>query len=496
VTGELSRIDAIAAAVVGAVLVVLALALPPRPFGGAPEYLLMAQSWAAHGSPELRPSDVDALRRDAARSGLGVDPGDALGNYFEGRNGRFYCYHFWFYPLLTLPARAVLSAAGADPLKAGPLTNAVVLGAAIAAVLLLAPVGGLARRAAAALLLSSPVLGFLLWPHPEVLSFSMATLALVAGMRGASGLAALAAAVASIQNPPLALLAVFEAARPFLSGAPVPRSRRLWLTLAAAAVAVLASPLFFLAQFRTANLAAYETAGAESVGLGKAAGLMLDLDLGLVRYAPLTVLLALAFVPLIARGRWRRLEGALLAVLALLMLACSATGNWNHGTTGPSRYVVWLFPMIAYLLVLGPTATDLLRRHPRVFTSILIVAAGAQVVVAAARGGVQSPLDYLDHSRLARAVLDRWPSAYSPPEEVFRERTAHTEVDLDGPFIHERDGQCRKALARWKHADMLLAHCGPLPDDVRPFFESRPPKEEKSRWVYVNYRPRHGPSRH
>jgi hypothetical protein len=496
VTVDRSPIDAIAAAVIAAVLVLLALNLAPRPFGDAPEYLLMAQSWAEHGSPELRPSDVDSLRRLAARSGLGLDPGDALGNYFEGRNGRFYCYHFWFYPLLTWPAHFALSAVGADPLKAGPLTNAVVLGAAIAAVLLLAPVGPFARRAAAALLLSSPVLGFLLWPHPEVLSFSMATLALVAGLRGASGLAALSAAVASIQNPPLALLAAFEAVRPFLSGVPAPRSRRHGLTLAAAFVVALASPLFFLAQFRTANLAAYETAGAESVGVGKAAGLMLDLDLGLVRYAPLTVLLALAFLPLIARGRSRRLEGALLAVLAVLMLASSATGNWNHGTTGPSRYVVWLFPMIAYLLVLGPTATDLLQRRPRLFGATLIVAAAAQVVVAAARGGVQSPLDYLQHSTLARAVLDRWPAAYSPPEEVFRERTAHTEVDLDGPFIHEREGQCRKALARWKHADVLRAHCGPLPEDMQSFFESRPPKEEKSRWVYLNYCPRHGPPRH
>ena len=41
-------------------------------------------------------------------------------------------------------------------LKAGPLTNAVALGGAIAAVLLLVPAGTGARRAAAALLLSSP----------------------------------------------------------------------------------------------------------------------------------------------------------------------------------------------------------------------------------------------------------------------------------------------------------------------------------------------------
>ena len=88
---------------------------------------------------------------------------------------------------------------------------------------------------------------------------------------------------------------------------------------------------------------------------------------------------------------------------------------------------------------------------------------------------------------MAGAILDRWPAAYDPDFEVFRERTAHTETDLDGPFIHERDGRCRKALARWKHADALRPRCGPIPDAVRPFFESRPPKEEKSRWVYVDY---------
>lgn len=482
-----ARLDIALALAVLAALVALAVTLPPRPFGDAPEYLLMAESLAAHGSPEVRPGDVDALRRRAASSGVAVDPDDALGNYFEGRDGRFYCYHFWFYPLLTMPARLLLQVTGGDVLKAGPLTNAVLLAAAIGAALLATPAPPLARRAAAALLASSPVLGFLLWPHPEVLSFSMATLALVAGMRGATEIAATCAAIASVQNPPLALLAVFEAARPWLVGVRVRRSRGRWLALAGAALVVLASPLFFVAQFRTPNLAAYETAGAHAVGVGKAVGLMLDLELGLVRYAPLTVALLVALIPLAVRGPARRMEGALLAVLALLMLASSATGNWNHGTTGPSRYVVWLFPMVAYLLSLGATATGLLADRRRAYAAVLIVAAGAQALVAANRGGVRSPLDYLDHSTLARAVLDRWPAAYEPVEEVFRERTAHTEADLDGPYIHERDGACRKALARWKHGGLLRARCGPLPDDVRPFFESRPPKEEKSRWVYVNY---------
>ena len=483
----MTAVDRVLAVGAWVVLTGLALALPPRPFGDAPEYLLMAESWAAHGSPDLRPADLEALRRHAAASGITASPDDALGNYFEGRNGRFYCYHFSFYPLLTLPARGALGAAGADVLKAGPLTNAIALGGAIAAVLLLAPAGTWARRAAAALLVSSPALGFLLWPHPEVLSFAMATLALVAGSRGASGLATLCAAIASIQNPPLALLALFEAVRPVLAGVRGRWSRgRRWAS-ALAVLLALVSPLFFLAQFSTPNLAAYETAGAHAMGIGKAASLMLDPELGLVRYAPLTIGLLVAVVLMAARRPSRKVEGALVVVLALMMLLSSATGNWNHGTTGPSRYVVWMFPLIAYLLTLGPTATDLLAGPRRAWAAALAVAVLAQVAVAAARGGVRSPLDYLEHSTMARAILDRWPAAYDPAFEVFRERTAHTEADLDGPFVYRTEERCRKALARWKHADALRARCGAIPDDRRPFFESRPPKEDKGRWIYVDY---------
>jgi hypothetical protein len=197
--------------------------------------------------------------------------------------------------------------------------------------------------------------------------------------------------------------------------------------------------------------------------------------------------LCVAVAVLIVRRRSFRVEGVLLVVLAAMMALSSATGNWNHGTTGPSRYAVWLFPVVTYLVALGPTAQSVLAWPRRGYPLALALAVGAQVAVASVRGGPLSPLDYLDHSRMARLVLDRWPALYSPVEEVFRERTAHTEADLDEPFVYSSDGRCRKALARWKHADALIARCGPLPLSARPFFESRPPREDKGRWVYVDY---------
>jgi hypothetical protein len=481
-------LDPALAASAALVLVTMSLVLPPRPFGDAAEYLLMAESWAVHGSPEVRPGDVEALRRRAAASGLPVDPDDALGNYFQGEDQRSYSYHFWLYPLLTMPARWALRVAGADLLRAGPLTNAILFAAALAAVLMAAPATAFARRSAAALLVSSPALGFLLWPHPEVLSFSAVTMALVAGARGAAGAAATCAAVASAQNPPLVLLVVFEAIRPYLAGR-LPRwTTRGLATLGLAALVALASPLFYFALFSTPSMVAGQATGVQPVSLARALGLIFDLELGLVRYAPLAVAALLGLMPFVAGGRGRRVEMVLLAVMLAMMLACSATGNWNHGTTGPSRYAVWLYPIVAYVVTIGPTATALLARRPRACAAGLALVVTAQVAVAAARGGPLSPLDYLEHSVAARVVLDRWPMRYDPAHEVFRERTAHTEAVVDGPFVYESHGRCRKALAQWKHAEALRARCGGLPAKARPFFESRPPREEKSRWMYVDYR--------
>jgi len=188
-----------------AILVAAALRLPLRPHGDAGEYLLMLESWSAHRSPELRPGDRESLRTLLAREGLSIDEGRVLSNYHRGRDGRLYGCHFWSYSLFGLPARLVLEARGLSPLRALPVTNAALFGLALSAVAFLPWTGG-RLLLLAGLLLLSPALAFLMWPHPEVLSFAGATLALVlsAGRRRVA--AVLAAALASLQNPPLVLL--------------------------------------------------------------------------------------------------------------------------------------------------------------------------------------------------------------------------------------------------------------------------------------------------
>ena len=265
------------------------------------------------------------------------------------------------------------------------------------------------------------------------------------------------------------------------------RARRVWALVPRRRLA-LASPLFFLRSSQRRTSPPTRRRAAHAMGIGKALGLLLDPELGLVRYAPLTVALLA-----VARGRRGppsvpRVEGALVGRARAhdaALLGHRELEPRHHGPQPLRRLDVSRDRVLAHA---GSDGDAISWRAPRRTWS----GPARRRRARAGRGGRGARRGAVA-ARLPRALRGwRAPSWTAGPRptsrlEVFRERTAHTEADLDGPFIHERDGRCRKALARWKHADALRARCGPIPDAVRPFFESRPPKEEKSRWVYVDY---------
>jgi hypothetical protein len=461
-----------------ALLVAIALTARPRPHGDAGEYLLTLESWAAHLSPDLRPRDLEALRsllRDAAPS---LDEDGILPNFHRGRDRRLYGYHFWAYPLAGLPARLLLPRLGLDPLKALPVTNALFFATALLAA---AHLGWDRARTGllVGLLLLSPALAFLLWPHPEVMSFALVTVALALAAAGRSPAAVLAAALASLQNPPIVLLAALlwlEAA--WAARRPAQRGRAL-LAVLAALPAVLPA-VFFLWQFGVFNLSVRPSEARASLSLARSSDLLVDPNLGMLWHAPLTVALCLA-----GGWRWRRQARplpawTLVALLALLAIACTANSNWNNDTSGPSRYVAWMFPLAAFVAAAetgGPPSRPL-RRAPAALLSLALLTQG---VILLARGGPFAPSDYLEHSPAARYVLGRWPRLYRPTPEVFVERTLHREEPPEGPVVY-RDayGRCRKAWAQGRHAGRLEEECGP------PVL-SRRPDAGRREWGFVDY---------
>lgn len=479
-----SNLLLLAAALV--VTVLASLRLPLRPHGDAGEYLLMVESWRAHASPDLQPRDLESLRALRARGELPIDESRFLPNYHRGRDGRLYCYHFWAYSLAGIPARVLLERVGLSPLRALPATNAALLALALWAVTLL-PWTASRRLALVGLLLLSPALGFLMWPHPEVFSFALVSLALVLSARGRPAAAVLAAALASLQNPPLLLLVALlwtAAAGATWRG----RSAGPILAGTVAALPAFLPAAFYLWRFSVLNLSVRPTEAAQSLSAARALDLAVDPNLGLLPHAPLTLLLAVAAS--LGALRRRRVWPAVLVLVLLpfLAYATTANSNWNNDTSGPSRYTVWMLPLLATVAA-GEAGDRPSRPLGRLAAWGLGLAVATQAAAVLARGGPLARSDFLEHSGAARLVLDHRPSLYRPAPEVFVERTLHHEGPFEGPVVYRgADGRCRKAFLQWRQAEALVAQCGEPPGDMAARLVTNAGRREAKRdWTYVDY---------
>lgn len=449
----------------------------------------MAESLARHGSPELRDEDLQAVRDAFLRQGSDFPPHGRLIGYYDAEDGRRYSYHFWAYSLSTLPARALLAAAGGDVLRAAQVTNALYMAVALLAVFLWAPLAEPQKLVANALLFLSPALWFILWPHPEVASFAGVVLALVANARGATRSAVLWAALAALQNVQLGLLVAFLWLRGVVRGrlewrealfieARLPWRAALGHTLPALLLA--AHPLFFYLHFGTPSVVAREAASLSKLSPARALALVFDLNLGLLPYIPLALLLYLGVVAALALGRRRGATLALFLVFAALVLASTLQWNFNHGTSGPSRYVIWLLPFV--FLGLASEARS---------RGLLLAAALAALVqggIAWSRGGFVPRYDYLEHSPVAAWVLRHVPALYDPDYEVFIKRTLHTEGPTRGPYVYAVAGRCRKVLANRSHERAVRERCGSIPERYLPWFRAETSRPADARaWRYLNY---------
>jgi hypothetical protein len=463
-----------------AAVLLLGSALLPRPLaeGDAGEYLLTTESLFRHLTPDLRPGDVTSVARLDRRLGLGLNYGAGFLGYFDDAAGRWYCYHFWAYPLLGLPARLLL--APLNGLRALPLTNAALLLLALHRVLFRAPFRAGVRLALFLLLLASPLLWFVRWPHAEVLIASCATLSLVGSYRGLRRAPILWAALATLQAPPFVLLLCFVAARR-LAQEP---SLRTLAGVALAAAPVLLSPVFFYWHFGTPSLIARESTHLSNLSAARALELLLDLDLGLLPYLPVLVGLFLAAVAAVAwRARRQPWDLGLLAVLVLMGVLTTLNGNWNSGTIGPSRYAIWLLPVAAFLVARMADGAP-----PRAWPALRAALAAAVVVQAAvvlAKGGPVADSDYQRHSYAARLVLRHAPAWYNPSFPIFQGRATAGAGGTEGPFVYADAGGCRKALARPRprHERELRRLCGGLPAGAEEWF-GRAPADQ---WRYLDY---------
>jgi hypothetical protein len=324
-----------------------------------------------------------------------------------------------------------------------------------------------------------------------VFSFSFAAMALVFMHRERWKTAIFLASLAALQNPQLVLLAAYL----WVKGAVRLRARwrgglalRLvvpWhkaLTHALAGSIVLAYPLFYYAHFGTFSIVAQQATSLAKLSPARALGLLFDLNVGLLPYIPVALLAYLVLVPrsVLASRRLDR-PAQLFLVFAAILLVNTLQWNYNHGTSGPSRYVVWMLPILFFTLAS--------QARTRAWHVTLVVAVVVQAGIVWSRGGLIPRYDYLRHSPVAGFVLEHAPWLYNPDYEVFIKRTLHVEGEpTRGPYAYVSDGHCRKVLAKRTHEGPVREICGEIPEAGLAFFrEPVTRKSERNAWTYINY---------
>jgi hypothetical protein len=392
-----------------ALILVYAFVVPPIRAGDGPQYWLMLESWFDHGSPDLRPGDLDRVYGLLEENEL-VRPGwNHRLEYYETGTGLSFCLHFWLYSLLAVPAKALLRFAGGNELAALQATNALLFAAAAGFALGFGHSKRRDRLLLTALSAIGPVIWFIRWPHPEVFTWAMVLAAMVLVREEKEEWAALALAAGAAQNPPLLLLVLAVALMAIRK-----RSwRRVAWTAAAGAVAVIPT-VFYWIHFRVPNLiVAQGMARLSNISFGRTWSFLLDFNQGMLPYVPVLVLFGLAAAGLALHRRNVTVNITVAGLFGMILLVQTAS-NWNGGTAGMVRYAVWMTPVFAFLIV---EQIPFQRRTLRwaVLAGLLL-----QAAVLASRDGRP---DQMQHNALARFMLTRLPAFYNPEHEIFAERT-------------------------------------------------------------------------
>src|SRR5690349_2184662 len=106
----------------------------PSKSGDFQEYALMTIALAGHGTPDIRPSDVDAgallspelgfvAVHEQLRARMRQGASHPFPGFVRGRDGGYYAIHFFAYPALAAIPFKLIEAVGGQPFKAFQIVN-------------------------------------------------------------------------------------------------------------------------------------------------------------------------------------------------------------------------------------------------------------------------------------------------------------------------------------------------------------------------------------
>jgi hypothetical protein len=434
-------------------LLALCALVRPKHFGDIAEYMLTTVAVANHGTPDIRPGDVEDMlplmpylapvMRTVAQ-GMQAGAQVPLPGLLRTEHG-YYAIHFFAYPALAALPFKLLKALGLDPFKCYQVINSAalfVLGLALFRLF------GNGRRAALGLLCYLLCGGGLYWQWSSPETFSAASLlaALALYSTGAPLAGGLLAGLGAMQNPPILFFCVFapllRASLAWQNGEGLGTNlrqalgRRELLGAALCGVLALLPALFDLAVFGTPSIIGAVATDPRLVSGRRLLSFFFDLNQGLVVGLP-----ALVAALLLWRQRCAatlRVSLAAAAFSVTMALPSLVATNWNSAAEGMMRYALWAGMPLVFAFAWR------LRDAPRWPTAVVALVLALQAL---AMVHLHS-YSYVGFSPLARLVMKAAPSLYNPEPEIFVERVEGTDGfnDYNKVFAWPAAGKPSKIL--------------------------------------------------
>jgi hypothetical protein len=333
-----------AALVAGALALCLIAGSTPRLAGDGGEYLAMAINLASGHRPALASADVYPIWQRVAAADAALGDWDIRSASFAGRDGRRDFAHFWFYPLLAVPALWVTQTLAITPIAAFTITNVVLL--ALAFWIALPRLG----PALTVLLFGSPIFWWIDKPHTEAFTFALLLVAFVLVDENLPW-ALVAAGAAAAQNLPIACVICLMLAGRAITQPSSLRDRRL-IAGAVSAIALAAlQPVYTYVRHGTPTLLLQANPN-HTPSWAELLAVPFDPVIGLLANFPFAFLLVLGALVVILRRRPRELLRvdivvASLSAAAFLFSFAQASNVHHGGTPSISRYAIWLLPLLA-----------------------------------------------------------------------------------------------------------------------------------------------------
>lgn len=459
----------------------------PKSYGDGSEYHIQLESIYSNSWFNQTDENITNLNSYSENTELGPNffTENRFAGFYEAKDGNLYGYHFWLYSLTNLPVKILTELIGINPLSSFQIFNSLIF------LLLAIFIFKFYKRSTLLVFLTifaNFSVWFLHWNHPEYWSFALVLTSLILFTYGKRNLAIFLSAIASTQNPPIIFLSglfftfnIFK----FVTSKLELKQKIKNIIFSFFAISIAFLPyIFYYIYFGTPNLIS-KIGGTDFnlVSFKRILELFFDPGLGLFFFQPLAtiiifvVLIFSVFKFITSIKEKSNIETILnskyffyisLFIVLVLMLAFSAsTTNWNHGSSGPSRYVIWsILPIgIFFILELIQNLGKFKRINTKRFIVVILVLSIIYCSAILFLGGDLVPNGRFGNGGFnifQRIVMNYFPGIYNPDIQIFQSRAEcnfTAEGCEDNIWIYYKNGRCRKALVKNGFEDELNVLC-------------------------------------